>query len=92
MGNEISFEDARLIAYQNLGNVWWDEQGAFHVAQHGYENDKYWVLIVGAKEYLQTPDEKYDVENNSIIVVNKTSGDIEDIVLDNIFWDSLKTS
>lgn len=70
----ISFEDAREIVRAALLPEWSDPEGTFFVADWGSENEQYYCLAVGAREYLVDNDRSYFIVDNTLNLVEKSTG------------------
>jgi len=73
-----TFEQARKIAYDANAPVWRDlgNRGEYMVADYGYENDAAWLIVDGARELLEGGDYSYDVMDQPLTIVLKSTGDV----------------
>lgn len=81
----ISFEEARAIVSDKLLPNWHPIQGTFHVATFGSENDQFFLMFPGAREYLVDGDKNFRVIDDVIYLVEKSTGRyIEAIAYENL--------
>ncbi len=81
----ISFEDARAIVSAKLLPTWNPLEGTFYVADWGWENDEFFSLAVGAREFLVDGDEDFRVVDDLIYLVEKKTGRyIETVAYENL--------
>jgi hypothetical protein len=70
----ISFDDARAIVASKLLPDWNPIQGEFYVAEYGWENDEFYSLAVGAREYLVDGDQDFSQIDDTVYLVEKKTG------------------
>lgn len=70
----INFEDARQIVKLHVEPMWSSLSGTFYVADWGAENDQYFEVYVGAREFLVDNDENYMQYDGAIHLVEKMTG------------------
>ena len=86
----ISFEDARAIVTAKLLPDWNAVEGTFYVADYGWENDQFYSLAVGAKEFLVDGNRDFFVVDDVLYLVEKKTGRyVETVAYENL--DFLKT-
>ena len=63
----------------------WDYPGEFYVAPDGYQNDEFYLLPYGPKEYVEMDDTTYEIADLPAALVNKRTGEVSFITaLDNL--------
>lgn len=63
----------------------WDYPGEFYVAPDGYQNDDFYLLPYGPKEYVDKDDITFEIADLPAALVNKRTGEVLLItVLDNL--------
>lgn len=72
----ITFAEARAIVESVEGIDWSPERGTFHVADYGWENQTYWSLAVGAREWLVDNDQDFATDDDRLFFVNKETGEL----------------
>jgi hypothetical protein len=79
-----TFEEARQIVIKSLND------SSLYVPEWGYENDEWWNVMAGDKRWLADGDETYLPIDDTLRVVNKTTGEfqIRSIVEDLNFFES----
>ncbi len=81
----ISFEDARAIVTAKVLPEWTGLQGTFYVADYGWENEQFYSLAVGAREYLVDGDRDFFQVDDILYLVDKKTGRyIETIAYENL--------
>lgn len=70
----ITFEEAREIVRRQIEPLWSPDCGTFYVAEWGSENDQYFQVDVGAREFLVNNDEDYMQYDGAIYLVEKATG------------------
>lgn len=71
----ITFDQARQIATRKLAHGW--QFGTFHVADWGWENETFWALAVGAREYLVDFDVEFQTpDDDRIFLIDKITGEL----------------
>jgi hypothetical protein len=81
----ISFEQARDRLLTSLIPVWEDTPGIPYVADHGLEDDDWFQIDFGAREYLVDGDEDFMIMNNMVAFINKDTGIIESYMTPEVF-------
>jgi hypothetical protein len=72
----IQFAEARAIVKQAEGRNWDEQRGTFHVADYGWENETFWSLAVGAREWLVDNDQNFANDDDLLYFVNKETGEL----------------
>jgi hypothetical protein len=72
----IQFTEARAIVEAIEGLNWEGERGTFYVAEYGWENDTFWSLAVGAREWLVDDDQDFATDDDRLFFVNKETGEL----------------
>lgn len=87
----ISLDDARAIVTAKLLPEWNASLGTFYVADYAWENDQFYSLAVGAREYLIEGNEEFrQVDDTLYLVEKKTGRYVETLAYENLeFLDSL---
>lgn len=70
----INFEEARLIVKLQIEPTWSSLKGTFHVADWGSENDQYFSVNVGAREFLVDNNEEFAEYSGVLHLVDKVTG------------------
>jgi hypothetical protein len=76
----ISFKEAQTIVSSQLKSKWNSIGGTFHVADWGSENEKYWQIPVGAREFLVEGDLDFQIIDDQIYLIEKQSGEFTIII------------
>jgi hypothetical protein len=76
----VSFEQARRIAYDRNITGWQaaGHKGDYMVAAYGFENERVWLIIDGAREYLEDEDYHYVPTGRPVTLVDKVTGEAFD--------------
>jgi hypothetical protein len=69
-----TFEEAREIVRRQVEPMWGPLSGTFYVAEWGAENDQYFEVYVGAREFLVDDDEDYLQYDGVLHLVEKATG------------------
>jgi hypothetical protein len=77
----LTFAEARALVAAELAPGWPSRLGTFHVRPTGYEDDRAWLVVVGAREWLVDGDEDFVVFDAPAILVDKRTGRIERLVV-----------
>lgn len=72
----ITFAEARAIVESVVGVDWNPDQGTFYVAEYGWENETYWSLAAGAREWLVDDDQGFQSVDDRLLFVNKKTGEL----------------
>lgn len=70
----ITFDEARAIVAAAMLPDWNPIAGTFDVANWGWENEQYWSIQAGAREWLQDQDRAYRIIDDTVRLVNKKTG------------------
>ncbi|MFV0374578.1 hypothetical protein [Microbacterium sp.] len=69
-----SYEAARTAVAVELGPLWGDTPGTFHVAEDGLEDSEGYLVPWGAREWLVDGDPAFTVLGGAITFVDKATG------------------
>lgn len=75
-----NFTEARLIVANQLRPTWNNLAGDFHVAEWGWENDQYWQLAAGSKEFLVDGDFDFAMYDDLVYLVDKETGKFSAVI------------
>ena len=73
----VTFSEARQFVAAELAPGWPPRLGTFHVSPTGYEDDRAWCVVVGAREWLVDGDHDYTIMDAPSILVDKATGQVE---------------
>lgn len=76
----VSFAEARTIVAAALLPEWGTSYGTFTVTNWGWETKNYWCVPAGAKEWLEDSDPAFRTLDDTIYLVDKTTGQFVSIV------------
>ena len=73
----LTYADAMAIVDANYRPLWGGSFGTFYVSPEGEEDDEAFLVPWGAREYLVDDDLNYLLINNTVTLVMKATGEIE---------------
>ncbi|ALY09852.1 hypothetical protein SEA_JAYCOOKIE_6 [Arthrobacter phage JayCookie] len=75
---QITFEEARAAVRAQNHPIWEDNDtpGEYMVAGYGWENDESYLLVEGAREYLEDGDNEYVIQDAPAVFVDKETGTV----------------
>lgn len=72
-----------MITYQEAVDIFtteqepkWDGPGTFYVEMDGYENEDFYLIPYGPREYILDDDPLFEVTDLPTGLVNKTTGEV----------------
>jgi hypothetical protein len=72
-----------VITYQEAVDIFttkqepkWDGPGTFYVEMDGYENEDFYLIPYGPREYILDDDPLFEVTDLPTGLVNKTTGEV----------------
>lgn len=72
-----------MITYQEAVDIFtteqepkWDGPGTFYVDMDGYENEDFYLIPYGPREYILDDDPQFEVTDLPTGLVNKTTGEV----------------
>ena len=73
-----TFEQARELARARNAPAWKDlgNRGEYMVAPYGYENADAWLIVDGAREYIEGGDDDFEVLDKPLTLVTKATGEV----------------
>ncbi|QIN94334.1 hypothetical protein SEA_ABBA_5 [Arthrobacter phage Abba] len=73
-----TFEQARKIASELNAPAWRDlgNRGEYMTADYGYENADAWLIVEGAREYIEGGDDSFVILDQPLTLVMKATGDV----------------
>lgn len=73
-----TFEQARQLAQEINAPAWRDlkNPGEYMVAPWGYEDADAWLVVDGAREYLEGGDDDFEVLDKPLSLVMKDTGEL----------------
>ncbi|MHA7209521.1 hypothetical protein [Arthrobacter sp. MDT1-65] len=79
----IDFEQARVVAYERGVREWakYGHRGQYMVADYGFENEAFWVVVDGAREALEGGQESgdYMLVGRGAILVDKYTEEVHEM-------------
>ena len=79
-GRPVLFEEARSVVDRAV-RPWPAELGELYVAPDGFEDERSWQVIAGAREYLVGGDVGYALLDWPALLVDKVTGRLERVVV-----------
>lgn len=73
----VTFEEARATVDHALRPGWPRDGGTFVVLPYGWEDDRAWLVIAGAREALVDGDDSFSVMDAPALLVDKATGQLE---------------
>ncbi|MFK0004976.1 hypothetical protein [Paenarthrobacter sp. NPDC090522] len=70
---QLTFEDARK-AVRALREPLWNAPGTYMVADYGWEDETSYLVVEGAREYLEDNNDKFVIMDAPAIFVDKATG------------------
>lgn len=81
----VSFDEARKIVEDEIRPEWTPDYGTLVTLNTGWEDDSFWRVTAGAKEYLVDGNTDYVILDAWIYLVSKRTGKITKLhVIDNL--------
>lgn len=73
-----TFEQARQLAQEINAPAWRDlkNPGEYMVAPYGYEDAEAYLIVDGAREYLEGGDDDFEVLDKPLTMVMKDTGEL----------------
>lgn len=72
-----------MITYQEAVDIFtteqepkWDGPGTFYVDMDGYENEDFYLIPYGPREYILDDDPQFEATDLPTGLVNKTTGEV----------------
>lgn len=75
----ITFAEARRRVQIHVAARWTDELGTLTTLAGGYQDEKFWRVVAGAREALVDHDPSFHVMDMPALLVNKQTGAIEEL-------------
>lgn len=72
----VTFKEARSLVLAELKRQWGDTPGTPVTLRHGFEDDKYWNVVAGPREFLIGRDDTYALFDAPVWLVDKKTGKI----------------
>jgi hypothetical protein len=73
----ITFDEARTITIAKYYTEWEDLAVEPFVAEFGYENPDYWLMVVGPRDWIVGGDKNARIIDDAIYMVSKTTGELQ---------------
>lgn len=75
----VSFAEARAIVDRAIRPIWPADGGAWYISPEGWEDDRGWWVIAGARECLVDDDLDFAIMDCPAWVVEKETGELAEL-------------
>lgn len=77
----VTFKEARDLVAEVNGPAWRDlgNRGDYMVADYGFENADYWLMVEGARQLIEGGNEAFAVMDQPLTLVRKADGSLTTI-------------
>lgn len=72
-----TYQAARAAVEREIGPLWGDTPGTFHVAADGFEDADAYMVPWGAREWLVDGDRAFILLNGAVTFVDKVTGFVQ---------------